>query len=105
MDVELVDLGEVGKADFGQRLFVCFQLGLQAFSLLLAHIVQSSLELELPHRDLQLLPRLIDEFSNWSGILLLLLESLGVMGVVVIMVVMLVFIIQFDVEDVDSPIS
>lgn len=102
MGVELVDLREVGQADFGESLLVCFEFGLQPLSLLLADIVEAGLKLELLDCDFQFLPSLIDEFSSWSGIPLLLLESLRIMGVVIFVFVLF---LQFDVEDIDSPIS
>ena len=98
VDVQLVDFGEVGQADLSEGLPVRLQLGLQAFFLLLAHVVQPSLKLELPHCDLQPLPRLVDELSSWAGVFLLLLP----LGVVVIVMLFPLFV-ELGVEEVDGP--
>jgi len=74
------------------------QLGLQGLALLLPHVVEPALELELLHRDLQLLPSPVDELSDGGGVPLLSF----LLGVVVL-VVGLVLFVELDVEDVDGP--
>ena len=98
MDVQLVDLGEVGQADLGEGALVGLQLSLQSLALLLPDVVEPALELELLHCDLQLLPSLVDELSNGGSVPLLFF----LLGVVVV-VVGLVLFVELDVEDVDGP--
>lgn len=98
VDVQLVDLGEVRQAYLGEGALVGLQLGLQGLPLLLPHVVEPALELELLHRDLQLLPRPVDELSDGGGVPLLSF----LLGVVVL-VVGLVLFVELDVEDVDGP--